>query len=75
MLMVTDQEIARAQRLLAEHEGIFAEPASATSLAGLIKAQRTRLVEEAARVVCVVTGHGLKDQKSVTKDAYRAGRA
>jgi threonine synthase len=53
MLMVTDQEIARAQRILAEHEGIFGEPASATSLAGLIKAQRTRLVQEAARVFCV----------------------
>ena len=65
IVTVTDREIARSQRLLAEHEGIFAEPASATSLAGLIKHKRKLEVTETDTVVCVITGHGLKDQKSV----------
>jgi threonine synthase len=64
MLSVADTEIIHAQRLLADHEGIFAEPASAASIAGLIKARKTRLIESDCRVVCIVTGHGLKDQKT-----------
>ena len=65
IVKVSDREIARSQRLLADHEGIFAEPASASSLAGLIKYKETIKVNETDTVVCVVTGHGLKDQKSV----------
>jgi threonine synthase len=65
IMTVTDREIVRSQRLLAEHEGIFAEPASATSLVGLIKYKRKHAVAETDTVVCIVTGHGLKDQKSV----------
>ena len=67
MLTVTDGEILRAQRLLANHEGIFAEPASSASLAGLVKASRSGLVRRRESIVCVVTGHGLKDQKSVRR--------
>lgn len=58
---VTDDEIVAAYQALAETEGIFCEPASAASLAGLIKASREGKVPAASRVVCVLTGHGLKD--------------
>jgi len=66
MLVVTDSEIKRAQRLLADHEGIFAEPASAASVAGLGKALKSHLIRSDERVVCIITGHGLKDQKAIT---------
>ncbi len=55
--MVTDEEILAAQRWLACHEGIFVEPASAASVAGLFKLGRPT----ARRIVLTVTGHGLKD--------------
>jgi threonine synthase len=64
---VTDQEILKAYHWLAEREGLFAEPASASSVAGLLKLAKGRFFEKAkkgfgrARVVCVLTGHGLKD--------------
>ena len=51
----------RAYRLLAQEEGVFCEPASAASVAALLEAARDGLVEPGARVVCVLTGHGLKD--------------
>jgi threonine synthase len=56
---VTDAEILEAYRLLASHEGIFCEPASAASVAGLLKV-RDRVPTQAT-VVCVLTGNGLKD--------------
>ena len=65
MLVVTDGDIVCAQRLLADHEGIFAEPASAASVAGLIKSRKSRLVGADNQVVCIITAHGLKDQKAV----------
>jgi threonine synthase len=65
MLNVSDREILRAQRTLASKEGIFAEPASSAALAGLVKASKLRLVTRSEAVVCVITGHGLKDQGSV----------
>jgi threonine synthase len=65
MLTVSDSAIVRAQRLLANHEGIFAEPASSASVAGLAKAFRLRIVKPNDRIVCVITGHGLKDQKAI----------
>ncbi|MDD2574607.1 MAG: threonine synthase [Firmicutes bacterium] len=58
---VTDEEIMQAYKLLASGEGIFAEPASCASVAGLIKAAGEGLIEEGATVVCVLTGNGLKD--------------
>jgi threonine synthase len=58
---VTDAEILTAYRQLAASEGVFVEPASASSVAGLRKAVEHGLVEPGERVVCTVTGHGLKD--------------
>lgn len=58
---VPDAAITEAQGLLAQTEGVFAEPASATSLAGLIKLIDEGRVDTSERVVCVLTGHGLKD--------------
>ena len=58
---VTDEEILAAQRLLASTEGIFAEPASAASLAGVIKKSKEGFFKKGDRVVCVLTGNGLKD--------------
>ena len=59
--MVSDDDILAAYRLLATTEGVFVEPASAASVAGLLRASELGLVEEGERVVCTVTGHGLKD--------------
>ena len=64
---VSDAEILEAQRLLASREGIFAEPAGAAPIAFLIKASREGLVERDERVVCIATGHGLKDPDIVVK--------
>jgi threonine synthase len=58
---VTDDEILAAWRSLAEDEGIFCEPSSAASLAGVVKAAATGDVARDATVVCVLTGTGLKD--------------
>jgi len=58
---VSDKEILRAQRDLASKEGIFVEPASAASIAGLRKSREAGRVDRSDLVVCVTTGHGLKD--------------
>lgn len=58
---VTDEEIISAYKLLAQSEGVLAEPASAVSVAGVIKKQRAGLFREGDIVVCTLTGHGLKD--------------
>ena len=58
---VTDDEIINAYKLVASTEGTFCEPASAASLAGVIKKQQQGLFSEGDIVVCVLTGHGLKD--------------
>jgi threonine synthase len=58
---VSDADILHAYRLLADREGVFVEPASAASVAGLLKAIDTDLIAEGETVVCTVTGHGLKD--------------
>ncbi len=58
---VTDEEIIDAYHLVAAKEGTFCEPASAASLAGVIKKKNEELFDEGASVVCVLTGHGLKD--------------
>jgi len=57
----TDEEILRAQKLLAQSEGIFCEPASAISIAGLIKDLERSVIGEGTTIVCTLTGHGLKD--------------
>jgi threonine synthase len=71
--IVTDAEILEAQRWLASNEGIFVEPASAASIAGLLKcADPARQpvfplasISEGSTIVCTVTGHGLKDPDAV----------
>jgi threonine synthase len=65
---VTDGEILTAQRTLASTEGIFAEPASAAALAILVKCVRDGQVAPGSRVVCVLTGSGLKDPDAARKD-------
>ncbi|MFL6648421.1 MAG: threonine synthase [Sulfurifustaceae bacterium] len=57
----TDEEILAAQRLLAEREGIYCEPASAISIAGTLRDLRSGRIPSGRRVVCTLTGHGLKD--------------
>ncbi len=67
--VVTDEEILEAQRWLASHEGIFVEPASAAPIAGLFKscdqarrpAYSFAKIASGSRIVCTLTGHGLKD--------------
>ncbi|MET9342798.1 threonine synthase [Nonomuraea sp. NPDC003804] len=58
---VTDRQIAAAYKLLAQEEGVFVELASAASVAGLLHAHAQGLVEPGRRIVCTVTGNGLKD--------------
>jgi threonine synthase len=72
--MVTDNEILDAYKLLANRDGVFVEPASAASVAGLIKMHKKgyfkRNMQHAirnTRIVCVLTGHGLKDPDRAMK--------
>ncbi|MEW5747770.1 MAG: threonine synthase [Candidatus Thermoplasmatota archaeon] len=58
---VSDEEILRAQSLMAGLEGIFAEPAGAAAVAGLAKDVSSGKLDRSSRIVCVSTGHGLKD--------------
>ncbi len=58
---VTDRQILAAYRLLAGQEGVFVELASAASVAGLLQAVEAGRIERGSRVVCTVTGNGLKD--------------
>tara|TARA_B100000315_G_scaffold85683_1_gene78584 strand:+ start:8907 stop:9962 length:1056 start_codon:yes stop_codon:yes gene_type:complete len=67
--MVSDKEIMAAYRLMATKAGIFGEPASAASLAGLLKLTREGINFSGKRIVCVVTGNGLKDTDFVLKNA------
>ena len=62
---VSDDEILAAYRLLAASEGVFCEPASAASVAGLLK----HGAGDARRIVCVLTGHGLKDPETALEQA------
>ena len=58
---IDDDGILAAYRLLAQEEGVFCEPASAASVAALLEAAADGLIEPGSTVVCVLTGHGLKD--------------
>jgi threonine synthase len=64
---VTDEEILSAQKMLARVEGLFVEPASASSIAGLIKLVENGTIDKDERIVCVTTGHGLKDPDTAVK--------
>ena len=65
----TDEELLAAQKLLAMKEGIFCEPASAISLAGALHDIRKGRIAEGSRVVCTLTGHGLKDPDTAIKQS------
>jgi threonine synthase len=58
---VTDEEILQAYRAVAAAEGVFCEPASAASVAGVMKLNKQGALREGEIVVCTLTGHGLKD--------------
>ena len=66
---VSDVEILAAQKLLSTKAGIFGEPASAASLAGLVKLSRQGRDFSGKRIACVITGTGLKDTDAALKDA------
>jgi len=66
---VTDEEILDAYRLLASLEGIFVEPASAASIAGLKKLSAENRLPPNCTIVCTVTGHGLKDPTVATENS------
>ncbi len=68
---VTDEEILFAQRYLASKEGIFAEPASAASLAGVLKKHANGTLEKGTRIVCILTGNGLKDPDAALRQIMR----
>ncbi|MGZ8382258.1 MAG: threonine synthase [Nitrospira sp.] len=59
--LVTDEEILQAYTTVAATEGVFCEPASAASIAGVAKLHRAKILREGETVVCTLTGHGLKD--------------
>jgi len=61
---VTDQEIIQAYKIVHAEEGVSCEPASAASVAGLIKSCQQKKVPQYSRIVCVLTGHGLKDPQT-----------
>ncbi|MCX4190653.1 threonine synthase [Methylophaga sp. OBS3] len=65
----SDEEILAAQKLLAEMEGVFCEPASATSLAGALRDIKNGKIPEGSSVVCTLTGHGLKDPDTAIKQS------
>lgn len=74
--MVTDRQIKEAYKMLAASEGVFAEPASAASIAGVLKLARNGYFDdktpqygERLRIVCVLTGHGLKDPDNAIASA------
>jgi threonine synthase len=66
---VTDEQILSAHRILSAQEGIFVEPGSAASVAGLLQAAERGQVPAGSTVVCTVTGHGLKDPQWALRNA------
>lgn len=77
--MVSDSQIISAYKLLAEKEGVFVEPASAASIAGLLKLIRKKYFQRAKektgrranKIVCILTGHGLKDPERAIKSVKK----
>ena len=74
--LVSDQQIVAAYKILAEKEGVFAEPASAASVAGLLKLIKNGYFKRIKtkrkyRIVCILTGHGLKDPEIAIKNVNK----
>ncbi len=68
---IKDEDILKAQFMLSTAEGIFAEPASCISLAGLIKSNDEGRVKAKSKVVCILTGNGLKDSDIILDNPYK----
>jgi threonine synthase len=66
---MTDDDILVAQKLLAEREGVFCEPASAISLGGVLRDIRNGKVKPGSVITCTLTGHGLKDPDTAIKQS------
>jgi threonine synthase len=66
---LTDEEILRTQKLLAETEGVFCEPASAISVAGLLRDIERGKIRDGSLITCTLTGHGLKDPDTAIKQS------
>ena len=66
---LSDEEILATQKLLAEREGVFCEPASAASLAGAMRDIKSGKIPEKSSIVCTLTGHGLKDPETAIKQS------
>ncbi len=71
IMAVSDEEIMEAQKILAEYEGIFCQPASATSLAGLLKLSRESKLHLKDQIVLVITGSGLKAVKALDSSGIK----
>jgi len=67
-----DQDILAAQLMLAEKEGVFCEPASAASIGGAMKAIKEGKIPEGSKVVCTLTGNGLKDPDTAINQCKNA---
>ena len=67
-----DEEILKAQRLLAQYEGVFCEPASAASIGGAMRDIQSGRIPEGSTVVCTLTGNGLKDSDTAIKQRQDA---
>jgi len=68
---VTDKQIIEAYKMLSSREGLFVEPASAASVAGLVKCVRKGYFSRTFTIVCILTGHGLKDPDRAIKVARK----
>jgi threonine synthase len=66
---LSDEDILAAQKLLAQKEGVFCEPASVASLAGALYDIKKGRIKAGSRVVCTLTGHGLKDPDTAIKQS------
>ena len=69
---LTDQEILDAQKLLSEQEGVFCEPASAASIAGAMRDIKAGKIPEGSKIVCTLTGNGLKDPDTAIGQCQQA---
>ncbi|MBU6459701.1 MAG: threonine synthase [Proteobacteria bacterium] len=67
----SDEEILQVQKLLARHEGVFCEPASATSVAGVLRDLEEGRIPSGSTIVCTLTGHGLKDPDTAIAQSSR----
>ena len=70
---LTDEEILATQKMLAQTEGVFCEPASAASLGGAIRDVKAGKIPEGSKIVCTLTGNGLKDPDTAIAQCKNAG--